>query len=78
MQGTQETQVQPLGQEDPQGGGNGNPLQYYFLKNAMDRRAWWATVHGVTKSWTQLSMHAHTCTPDVYEFTGQTPSGLVD
>jgi len=34
------------------GGGNGNPLQYSFLENHMDRRAWWATVHGVTKSWT--------------------------
>ena len=34
------------------GGGNGNPLQYSFLENYMDRRAWWATVHGVTKSWT--------------------------
>ena len=32
------------------GGGNGNPLQYSCLKNPMDREAWWATVHGVTKS----------------------------
>ena len=32
------------------GGGNGNPLQYSCLKNSMDRGAWWATVHGVTKS----------------------------
>ena len=31
------------------GGGNGNPLQYSYLKNHMDRGAWWATVHGVTK-----------------------------
>ena len=31
------------------GGGNGNPLQYSYLKNPMDRGAWWATVHGVTK-----------------------------
>ena len=37
------------------GGGNGNPLQYSFLENPMDRRAWWATVHGVTKSQTGLS-----------------------
>ena len=37
------------------GGGNGNPLQYSCLKNSMDREAWQATVHGVTKSWTQLS-----------------------
>ena len=31
------------------GGGNGNPLQYSCLGNPMDRGAWWATVHGVTK-----------------------------
>ena len=29
---------------------NGNPLQYSCLENSMDRRAWQATVHGVTKS----------------------------
>ena len=34
------------------GEGNGNPLQYSFLENPRDRGAWWATVHGVTKSWT--------------------------
>ena len=34
---------------------NGNPLQYSCLENPMDREAWWATVHGVAKSWTQLS-----------------------
>ena len=32
--------------------GNGNPLQYSCLENTMDRGAWWATVHGVAKSWT--------------------------
>ena len=37
------------------GGGNGNPLQYSCLGNPMDRRPWWATVHGVAESWTQLS-----------------------
>ena len=37
------------------GEGNGNPLQYYCLENYMDRGAWWATVHGVGKSQTQLS-----------------------
>ena len=36
------------------GGGNGNPLQYSCLENPMDRGAWWATVHGVTKSQTWL------------------------
>ena len=37
------------------GGGNSNPLQYSCLGNPMDRRAWWATVLGVAKSWIQLS-----------------------
>ena len=37
------------------GEGNGNPLQYSCLENPKDRRALWATVHGVTKSWIQLS-----------------------
>ena len=32
------------------GEGNGNPLQYSCLENAMDGGAWWATVHGVAKS----------------------------
>ena len=34
---------------------NGNPLQYFCLENPMDRGAWWATVHQVTKSQTRLS-----------------------
>ena len=37
------------------GEGNGHPLQYSCLENSMDWGAWWATVHGVEKSWTQLS-----------------------
>jgi len=37
------------------GVGNGNPLQYSCLENSMDRGAWWATVHGLAKSWTRLS-----------------------
>ena len=37
------------------GRGHGNPLQYSYLENPMDRGAWQAIVHGVTKSWTQLS-----------------------
>ena len=36
------------------GRGRGNPLQYSWLENLMDRGAWWATVQRVTKSWTQL------------------------
>ena len=37
------------------GEGNGNPLQYSCLENPMDRGAWWATTHAVTKSQIQLS-----------------------
>ena len=37
------------------GEGNGNPLQYSCLENPMDGGAWWAAVHGVTKSRTRLS-----------------------
>ena len=37
------------------GKGNGNPLQYSCLENPMDGGAWWATVHRVAKSQTQLS-----------------------
>ena len=34
---------------------NGNPLQYSYLENPMDREAWWIVVHGVAKGRTQLS-----------------------
>ena len=37
------------------GEGNGTPLQYSCLENPRDGGAWWAAVHGVTKSWTRLS-----------------------
>ena len=40
--------------------GNGNPLQCSCLENSMERGAWGATVHGVSKSWTQLSDSEHT------------------
>ena len=47
------------------GEGNSNPLQYSCLGNPMDRGAWWTTVHGVTKSGTQLSdftlLHFNSC-----------------
>ena len=39
------------------GEGNGNMLQYSCLENPMDRGAWWATVHGVAKSQTQLRLN---------------------
>ena len=41
----------------PPGEGNGNPLPYSCLENPKDRVAWWATVHGVTKSQTCLRAH---------------------
>ena len=47
------------------GGGHGNPLQYSCLENPMDRGAWRATVHGVAKSRTQLSIHMHVYTRPV-------------
>ena len=37
------------------GEGNGNPLQYFYLENPMDRGAWWARVHGLAESPTRLS-----------------------
>ena len=52
----QETQVWSIpGLEKSPGGGNGNALRYSCLGNPMDREAWWATVHGVTKSQVWLS-----------------------
>ena len=51
--------VQTLGSVPGSGrspeGGHGNPLKYSCLENPLDREAWRATVHGVAKSWTQLS-----------------------
>ena len=51
------------------GGGPSNPLQYFCLENPKDRGTWWATVHGVAKSQTQMKQlnththtHTHTCT----------------
>jgi len=43
------------------GEGNGYPLQYSYPENSMGWGAWWATVHGVTKSRPQLSDWAHNC-----------------
>ena len=46
------------------GGRHGKPLQYSCLENPLDRGAWWAIVHGVTKSQTQLKqLRSHIC-PD--------------
>ena len=42
------------------GGGHGNPLQYSCLENPMDKGAWWATVHRIAESQTQLKrLHTH-------------------
>ena len=54
------------------GVGNGNPLQYSFLENSTDRGAWWATIHGATKSQTRLgtvlkSDSENTCKPTLLE-----------
>ena len=44
------------------GGEHADPLQYACLKNPADRGAWWATVHRITKSWTQLQrLSTYTC-----------------
>ena len=52
------------------GEGTGNPLQYSCLENPMDRAAWWATVHGVSQSQTQvkrLSTAAQHSTHDIIQ-----------
>ena len=44
------------------GGGYGNPLQYSFLENSMDRVVWQAAVYRITKSGTRLKqLSTHTC-----------------
>ena len=43
------------GSERSSAEGNGNPLQYSCQENPVDRGTWWAIVHGVAKSWTQLN-----------------------
>ena len=55
----QQTWVQSLGWEDPLEKGNSNPLQCSQMENPMDRGAWQATVHGVTKIWTHVT-NTHT------------------
>ena len=54
------------------GEGNGKPFQHSCLENPKDRGAWWAMVHRVAKSWTQLKqLSTHACTPALTCF----PSG---
>ena len=43
---------------------NSNPLQDSCLENPMDRGAWQAIVHGITKSWSQLSEYTTTSVPE--------------
>ena len=45
---------------------NGNPLTYSCLENFMNRGDWQVTVHGVTQSQTQLSMHSCMCIMSIY------------
>ena len=54
------------------GEGNGHLLQYSCLENSMDRGAWWAIVHGVTKSGTRL-----TTSPLTFRFVSLCPSALL-
>ena len=61
MQDSRNTGLIPGWERSP-GGGQGNPLQFSYLENPMDRGAWQAMVHRITKSRTQLmelSTHAH-------------------
>ena len=57
------------------GEGNGYPLQYSCLENSMHRGAWQATVHGVTKIWTQLSTYTHSKIKGMFN-KWQEPLGL--
>ena len=51
----------PSGSGRSPGEGNGNPLQYSCLGNPMDRWAWWATIHELTKRHDWVAEQAHTC-----------------
>ena len=61
---------------------HGNPLQYSCLENPMDRGAWWATVHGITKSRTwlkRLSTHTHVylCLPNRLRASWRLPNPIL-
>ena len=51
------------------GVGNGDLLRYSCLESPRDRGAWWATVHGVAKSWARLSYLAYMSTVAMLYFT---------
>ena len=58
--------VQSLGQEDPLEG-----MGFSLWENPMDRGAWWATVHGVAKSWARLkALSTHSLTMALLADTG--------
>ena len=57
-----------LGSGRSPGVGNGHPLQYSCLETSMGREAWWATVHGAVKCWTQLSKWATKLYKDIRIF----------
>ena len=67
---TRDTGLIPGSGRSP-GGRKGNPFQYSCLENPVDRGAWWATVHRVTKSWTQRKRLSTQCA------STHTGSGLV-
>ena len=70
----QKTWVKIPGLGRSPGEGKGNPLQYSFLENPMDKGAWQAIIQGVAKSRTQLSetkctrTHTHTHTQNMLKY----------
>ena len=77
MEQTRETQVRSLSGEGALEKESGNPLQYSCLEHAVDRGAWWATVHGATESQTQLKDWA-TCNGDGQTVTSLQPTQWVN
>ena len=59
------------------GEGNGTPLQYSCLENPTDGGAWWSAVHGVARSWTQLSDFTFTFHFHALEKEMATHSGIL-
>ena len=67
-----------LGSGRSPGGGKDNPVQYSWLENSMDKGAWRALVHGLAKSWTELSTStkfiSNVFSPNHHLFPGPTHS----
>ena len=72
----QEIWIWVLGSGISPGEGNGYPLQYSCLENSVDRGAWWAIVHGVTKNQTHPSTHEHIESSDFILYVSVTPCGM--